>query len=963
MSGIRSLNGLNSNTININTINSGSAIDITSSSTTSSTCNVKISKQNATTNPNNTDLFLLEETNGDIKKIAYSDFSGGIDTNFWTFSSPNIYPKLTSENVLIGIQTNSNSRKLLVNGTAEITGNSFFNTISQGTWNGTRLGKDYIPTDTVYDADIANFITLTDLTTATNFAGSATSNIQIGNSSGAVNTDLKIYSEDIFLGGDTTNTQTQRIYIVAGKSFNGQTQVNIRAERGADGNAQNTFIDLTTAQGGTNSGTSKILLNATNSGSGVGNIEMIAKTEIIMNSLFKISSAGLPTYNSLKILNENSLVAGTNIGLVNNSGAITINATDTNTEYSGGTNITLSGTTFNLDTTLVGNLTWTGSQTYQNTLEITGPANSLGYINLYSNDNNKISLKTNVNIGSSYDVILPSATGIILTQNSLLAGTNIGLVNNNGIITISASDTNTEYSGGTNITLSGTTFNLDTTLVGNLTWTGSQTYQNTLEITGPANSLGYISLYSNDNNKISLKTNVNIGSSFDIILPSATGTLLTNQNTIPVNKGGTNITTYTVGDILYASGTTTLSKLAIGSVNRFLMSNGSAPVWALGYSVATPLTFTGLEIGINGLSGYGSNNQIITTTGSALAYSSTLTSVALSSCSGNVSQFTNDSNYLTSITTPLTTATNFGTSATGSVVIGKSDQGLNLVGSKVYLDYTKPVSINIISEIISSNLISYDGSSAMNFGQKNANAFNSNLHSNTVLNLSLTNSAYSIDLDSTTSQIQYNAPLHNFQTGLIKTQTKGMFIGNDNANALNTEVGINHSAATANGISFLTCFLNENQIGDVRQQTNNSVSFNTSSDYRLKTNIETIDCLELINKLKVKKFNFKSDLDIDIIGFIAHEVQETDNLFNSIVSGTKDEMSNWDSDNKCWTDNTNCECKPKYQSLDYGKLSPYNTRAIQELYLLIQQQQEVINEMKITIDKLNNSSTFKSFKS
>mgnify|MGYP003635836390 FL=1 len=102
MSGIRSLNGLNSNTININTINSGSAIDIISSSNTSSTCNVKISKQNATTNPNNTDLFLLEETNGDIKKIAYSDFSGGIDTNFWTFSSPNIYPKLTSENVLIG---------------------------------------------------------------------------------------------------------------------------------------------------------------------------------------------------------------------------------------------------------------------------------------------------------------------------------------------------------------------------------------------------------------------------------------------------------------------------------------------------------------------------------------------------------------------------------------------------------------------------------------------------------------------------------------------------------------------------------------------------------------------------------------------------------------------------------------------------------------------------------------------
>ena len=227
-----------------------------------------------------------------------------------------------------------------------------------------------------------------------------------------------------------------------------------------------------------------------------------------------------------------------------------------------------------------------------------------------------------------------------------------------------------------------------------------------------------------------------------------------------------------------------------------------------------------------------------------------------------------------------------------------------------------------------------------------------------------TNSSSSVEVGNTSnvlelkgsSQITYNATLHNFETGLIKTQTKGMFIGNDNANALNTEVGINHSAATANGISFFTCFLNENQIGDVRQQTNNSVSFNTSSDYRLKTNIEDVNCLELVNKLKVKKFNFKSDLDLDIVGFIAHEVQEVDNLFGTVVSGSKDEMSNWDNENKCWTDNKDCECKAKHQSIDYGKLTPFNTRAIQELYSIIQQQQVVINN-------LLSSTSFKDFKS
>lgn len=50
--------------------------------------------------------------------------------------------------------------------------------------------------------------------------------------------------------------------------------------------------------------------------------------------------------------------------------------------------------------------------------------------------------------------------------------------------------------------------------------------------------------------------------------------------TITVAKGGTNITSYTSGDILYASGTTTLSKLGIGSTGQILTVVGGAPAWA-----------------------------------------------------------------------------------------------------------------------------------------------------------------------------------------------------------------------------------------------------------------------------------------------------------------------------------------------------------------------------------------------
>ena len=50
--------------------------------------------------------------------------------------------------------------------------------------------------------------------------------------------------------------------------------------------------------------------------------------------------------------------------------------------------------------------------------------------------------------------------------------------------------------------------------------------------------------------------------------------------TITIAKGGTNITTYTTGDILYASNTNVLSKLGIGSTSQVLTVVGGVPAWA-----------------------------------------------------------------------------------------------------------------------------------------------------------------------------------------------------------------------------------------------------------------------------------------------------------------------------------------------------------------------------------------------
>lgn len=58
-----------------------------------------------------------------------------------------------------------------------------------------------------------------------------------------------------------------------------------------------------------------------------------------------------------------------------------------------------------------------------------------------------------------------------------------------------------------------------------------------------------------------------------------TGTVIS-LTTVPVNLGGTNLTSYAVGDTLYASGATTLSKLALGTQGYVLTAGATGPVWS-----------------------------------------------------------------------------------------------------------------------------------------------------------------------------------------------------------------------------------------------------------------------------------------------------------------------------------------------------------------------------------------------
>jgi len=115
-------------------------------------------------------------------------------------------------------------------------------------------------------------------------------------------------------------------------------------------------------------------------------------------------------------------------------------------------------------------------------------------------------------------------------------------------------------------------------------------------------------------------------------------TTLNLTNALGEIYGGTAQSTYTQGDVLYASAANTLAKLGIGASTFILTSNGTVPQWVAPSSISV-LTATNLAGGVAGsvpyqsgvatttFLGIGAANRVMTSTGTAPQWVTSLTSL------------------------------------------------------------------------------------------------------------------------------------------------------------------------------------------------------------------------------------------------------------------------------------------------------------------------------------------------
>jgi len=148
------------------------------------------------------------------------------------------------------------------------------------------------------------------------------------------------------------------------------------------------------------------------------------------------------------------------------------------------------------------------------------------------------------------------------------------------------------------------------------------------------------------------------------------------------------------------------------------------------------------------------------------------------------------------------------------------------------------------------------------------------------------------------------------------------------------KLGVTTGTGTRNMIGF--CDTSSATVGGITHN-GSSVSYSTTSDYRLKENVvDMTGAITRVKSLSPKRFNFiADDDDTTVDGFLAHEAQT---VVPESVNGTHNEVDD--------------DGNPVYQGIDQSKLVPLLTGALQEAIAKIETLETTVADLQTRVTAL-----------
>lgn len=398
--------------------------------------------------------------------------------------------------------------------------------------------------------------------------------------------DFKVNTDKFIVTGASGNTTIAGTLGVTGA---------ITATGGVSGAVTSSSVTIT---GGTINGTS---VGATTASSGAFTSLSASGAFSLTGDQVQISEGGtgattaagartaiLPSYstNALKFLRVNS--GATDVEWANEPSLGTVTSVDVS---GGSTGLTSSGGPVTTSGTIT--LAGTVNATHGGTNQTTWTTGDILYASA-SNTLSKLSIGTN-------NQILKVSSGIPAWATDTGTGTVTSIDVSGGTTGLTASGGPVTTSG--TITLAGT-LNVGNGGTGATTLTGIVKGNGTSAFTAATAGTDYVAP-GGALGTPSSGTLTNCTS-----LPLSTGV----SGTLAATNGGTAQSTWTTGDILYASATNTLSKLSVGTTGQILKVSGGVPTWATDTSAGT-VTSIDVSGGTTGL----------TTSGGPVTSSGTIT--------------------------------------------------------------------------------------------------------------------------------------------------------------------------------------------------------------------------------------------------------------------------------------------------------------------------------------------------